>query len=120
MDNSDYIKVRNELIQAAKHKRTSDYLTVSYVLGFDRENREAANEALYGASKIEASDGKPILWPLVVEPESGLPNEKYFELLEKLGIEVKNKKDYFESGLEEVLSYWSKRRKTGNSSRRRR
>ncbi len=114
-------KIRNELIQAAKYRRHVEYIMLSYLIGFEKENRDAVDKLLAEVSAAEHKEGKPILWPLVIEEETGVPSKRYYELVEglKLAEGVKDKEIIYNNGLEKAFSYWGRRKKTGKSGSRR-
>lgn len=118
-------KIRNELIQAAKYKKQVAYIMLHYLLGTEDLDKNQIDTYLREVSITEHKDGKPILWPLVIDEETGLPAEGYFDLLKKLNLideatEPVHYENIYEEGLEEVFSYWSKRKKTGRSGTKKR
>lgn len=113
-------KVRNELIQAAKYNKHVEYLMLSYLIGLNSEDKAAINPLLKEISIAEHKEGKPILWPLVINKETNLPADGYFKLLyelDKSKIDDDREKVYQE-GLNEALNYWSRRKRTGKSGAR--
>lgn len=117
----DATKVRNELIQAAKYRKHVEYIMLSYLIGLEKENKDAVDKLLTEVSTAEHKEGKPILWPLVIEDETSLPSNNYYILIKKLKLEngIKDKESIYNDELEKAFSYWSRRKKTGKSGSRR-
>lgn len=99
--NDDEKKLRNTLIEAASKGNTLFY--VELIEKASPCNIEILATKLDRIAEVELNEGRPMLSAIVINKNTGLPGEGFWELCDTLRVEDEN----WEDMRDKCFDYWS-------------